>query len=281
MKRQIVTIADIERFAQYLKEMEYAKGSMEQYLRDVRAFAAWTEGEPVTKDALVRWKEHLQGKGYQAGTVNGKLASLNAFFKFAGWEGLHLRYLKVQRRLFRSAERELDRSEYARLIETAERAGKRRLALLMETICATGIRVSEARHITAEAVRRGRADIRCKGKIRTILLPEKLCRKLQRYAKKEKISSGEIFVTRTGRGLTRRQIWAEMKSLCAEAGVALSKVYPHNLRHLFARTFYRIYKDVVRLADVLGHSSVDTTRIYLVSTGAELACQIERLGLVS
>ena len=186
----------------------------------------------------------------------------------------------MQRRLFRSAERDLSREEYLRLIETAQAEGKERLALLMETICATGIRVSEVRYITVEAAKQGRAEISLKGKIRTILLPGKLCRKLLKYAKRQKTASGEIFLTRNGTGLSRRQIWAEMKAICRAAGVAASKVFPHNLRHLFARTFYRVTRDVAKLADVLGHSSIETTRIYLISTGAEHLRQLGRLQLI-
>lgn len=192
-----------------------------------------------------------------------------------------MKYLKIQRKMFRSPERELAKGEYLRLLETADALGKVRLRLLIETICATGIRVSEVKYITVETVQAGCTDIALKGKIRTILLPRKLCRKLQKYAKKQKITSGEIFLTRSGRGISRRQIWAEMKALCRKAGVPASKVFPHNLRHLFARTFYRACRDVAKLADVLGHSSIETTRIYLISTGIEHARQIERLGLIS
>ena len=192
-----------------------------------------------------------------------------------------MKYLKIQRKLFRGTEKELTKEEYIRLLETANSGGKVRLALLIETICATGIRVSEVKYITVEAVERGRAEIALKGKIRTILLPGKLCRKLQKYARKQKITSGEIFLTRSGKGISRRQIWAEMKALCKRADVAPSKVFPHNLRHLFARTFYRVCRDVAKLADVLGHSSIETTRIYLISTGVEHARQLERLGLIS
>lgn len=198
-----------------------------------------------------------------------------------GWQELRIKYLKIQRKLFRGTEKELTKEEYMRLIETACSLGKARLALLIETICATGIRVSEVRYITEEAIQAGRADIALKGKIRTILLPGKLCRKLQKYAKRQKITSGEIFLTRSGRGISRRQIWAEMKALCKKANVVPSKVFPHNLRHLFARTFYRACRDVAKLADVLGHSSIETTRIYLISTGIEHARQLERLGLIS
>ena len=189
--------------------------------------------------------------------------------------------LRIQRRLFRDESRELTKAEYERLVSAAEALGRERLALLLEAICATGIRVSEVRYLTVEAAGRGIAEIRLKGKIRTILLPGRLCRKLLKYARKQKTASGEIFVTGSGRGISRKQIWAEMKALCARAGVEASKVFPHNLRHLFARTFYRACRDVAKLADVLGHSSIETTRIYLISTGAEHARTLARLGLVS
>ena len=208
------------------------------------------------------------------------LAAVNAFFRFAGWEECRVRALRLQRRMFREPERELSREEYLRLLETARGRGQERLALLMETICATGIRVSEVRDITVEAVRAGRAEIALKGKIRTILLPGKLCRKLRKYAAARGIASGQVFLTRTGNSLSRKQIWAEMKALCQAAGVPASRVFPHNLRHLFARAFYRACRDVAKLADVLGHSSVETTRIYLLSTGAEHARYLEGLGLV-
>ena len=198
-----------------------------------------------------------------------------------GWEECRVRHLRLQRRLFREASRELNRAEYDRLLQAAQRQGKERLALLMETICATGIRVSEVHDITVEAVGAGKAEIALKGKIRTILLPGKLCHKLRKYAKRQKIASGELFLTRSGRPVSRKQIWAEMKAICRAAGVEASKVFPHNLRHLFARCFYRACRDVARLADVLGHSSIETTRIYLLSTGAEHAEILNRLRLIS
>ena len=268
-------------FRQWLMEDEREPSTIQKYLREVEAFAEWTEDRPVTKELVSRWKEYLQKSGHQPVTVNGKLSAVNKLFAFLGWSDCRVKYLKIQRRMFRSAEKELTRDDYTRLVETAGRLGRERLALLIETICATGIRVSEVKYITLEAVQAGRAEIALKGKIRTILLPGKLCRKLLKYARKKKIASGEIFLTRGGKGLSRRQIWAEMKALCLRAGVERSKVFPHNLRHLFARTFYRACRDVVKLADVLGHSSIETTRIYLVSTGAEHARQLERLRLIS
>lgn len=272
---------DIGRFSRHLHDLEYAPGSIEKYLRDLTAFQHWLAGRTVTQREIAAWKEYLRSLGYRSETVNTKLSALNRFFAFQGWGGLRARYYRIQRRFFRSTERELTREDYGRLLSTAENMGKTRLALLMEAICATGIRVSEVKYITLEALRAGRAEISLKGKVRTILIPGKLCRKLERYAKKQNIATGEIFLTRRGKGLSRRQIWAEMKALCARAGVAASKVFPHNLRHLFARTFYRASRDVAQLADVLGHSSMETTRIYLLSTGANHTRQLERLGLIS
>ena len=281
MEEHYLTTAQITAFGQYLRKEEREPSTVKKYLRNICAFTAWLENRPVTKEMAASWKEHLRRSGYQPDTINSMLSALNKFFAFANWPECRVKYLKIQRRMFRSMEKELTREEYIRLLETAHDLGKPRLALLMETICATGIRVSEVKYITVEAIQTGRADISLKGKIRTILIPGKLCRKLQKYAKKQKIASGEIFLTRNGKGLSRRQIWAEMKALCKNAGVAESKVFPHNLRHLFARTFYKACKDVAKLADVLGHSSIETTRIYLISTGEEHARQLEQLELIS
>lgn len=273
--------AQLTAFERYLRLEEREPGTIEKYLRDVRAFAVWLEGNPLDKEAVVAWKEHLLAAGYAPSTINSMLIAVNRFFRFQHWEELRVKTVRVQRRIFRSRERELTKEEYVRLLDTAHALGKERLALLMETICATGIRVSEVRYITVEAAQEGRAEIALKGKIRTILLPGKLRRKLLKYAKKQNTGSGEIFLTRTRKGMSRRQIWAEMKAICKQAGVAPSKVFPHNLRHLFARTFYKVCRDVVQLADVLGHSSVETTRIYLASTGDEYVRRMDRLGLVS
>lgn len=275
-----LTQEQITAYGFYLRREEHAPGTIEKYLRDIRAFAAWTENRPVTQELAAAWKEHLLATGHSPGTVNSMLAALNSLFRFLDWN-IQVKFLKIQRKLFRDQARELTREEYDLLVSTARASGKERLALLMEAICATGVRVSEVRYLTVEAARAGRADISLKGKIRTILLPGKLCRKLLKYARKNKIASGEIFITRSGKSMSRRQIWAEMKALCRAAGVDPRKVYPHNLRHLFARIFYKSCKDIARLADVLGHSSIETTRIYLVTTGAEHTRQLERLGLVS
>ncbi len=280
MSRHILTMDQLVLFQQHLAGEEREQSTIEKYIREIRFFQTWLTGRLVTTEIVASWKSYLRTEGYQPETINSKLSALNKFFKFVGWQEYRMKYLKIQRKLFRGTEKELTKAEYIRLLETANSGGKVRLALLIETICATGIRVSEVKYITEEAIQTGRADIALKGKIRTILLPGKLCRKLQKYARKQKITSGEIFLTRSGKGISRRQIWAEMKALCKKANVAPSKVFPHNLRHLFARTFYRACRDVAKLADVLGHSSIETTRIYLISTGVEHARQLERLGLI-
>ena len=280
MSRHILTMDQLVLFQQHLAGEEREQSTIEKYIREIRFFQTWLTGRSVTAEIVARWKNYLRAEGYQPETINSKLSALNKFFKFVGWQEYRMKYLKIQRKLFRGTEKELTKAEYIRLLETANSGGKVRLALLIETICATGIRVSEVKYITAETIQAGRAEIALKGKIRTILLPGKLCRKLQKYARKQKITSGEIFLTRSGKGISRRQIWAEMKALCKKANVAPSKVFPHNLRHLFARTFYRACRDVAKLADVLGHSSIETTRIYLISTGVEHARQLERLGLI-
>ncbi|MGI5934080.1 MAG: tyrosine-type recombinase/integrase [Lawsonibacter sp.] len=281
MTNRKLTPAVMDAFRARLLEEERAPGTVEKYLRDAGAFALWLEDRPVTREQTAAWKEWLLARGYAPVTVNSMLAAVHRLFACLGWSDCRVRFLRLQRRLFREERRELTREEYQRLVDAARRQGKRRLTLLLEAICATGIRVSEVRYLTVEAARRGRADVRLKGKLRTILLPDRLCRKLLRYAKEQKIRSGEIFLTRRGGRLSRCQIWAEMKGLCGAAGVAPSKVFPHNLRHLFARTFYQVCRDVVRLADVLGHSQVETTRIYLLSTGAEHRAVLERVCMIS
>lgn len=235
----------------------------------------------MKKEAGVRWKAFLLAQGCEPSTVNGKLTALDRFLCFLGQADCKVKHLKIQRRLFREAGRELTRREYDQLLAAARSTGRERLALLMESICSTGIQVSEVRYLTVDAARCGKVEVALKGKIRAILLPGKLCRKLLKYARKNKIASGEIFLTRSGTSLSRKQIWREMKGLCQRAGVAPTKVFPHNLRHLFARTFYQACRDVVKLADVLGHSSIGTTRIYLLSTGAEHAKVLEQLRLIS
>ena len=278
MNKQIA-LYQLSDFARQLQEDERSPATIENYLRHIRAFAAWAGGQADTKDLATQWKEHLISQ-YRPGTVNTMLVSLNRFFAFLGWHDCQVKTLRIQRRLFREESKELTRAEYERLVSAAQASGRERLVLLLETICSTGIRVSEVKYITVEALKLGKAEISLKGKIRTILLPNKLCRKLLKYAKKQRTASGEVFLTRNGTSLSGKQIWAEMKSVCEKARVAASKVFPHNLRHLFARVFFKACRDVAKLADVLGHSSMETTRIYLISTGAEHAHTLERVRLL-
>lgn len=280
MKNQTLTAAHIAAHAQFLHQEERAPATIQNYRRDVQSFCQWLDGRPVTKPLVAEWKEHLLAKNLAPATVNAKLAAVNSLLGFLGLSDCRVKTVKIQRRVFRDASRELTRDEYHRLLHAAQKQGRDRLALLMETICATGVRVSEVRYITVEALQNQRADITLKGKVRSILLPRKLCRKLLKYARRQKIRTGEIFRTRSGRPMSRGQIWHEMKSVCKAAGVAPSKVFPHNLRHLFATVFYKTCRDIVKLADLLGHSSINTTRIYLMTTGAEHARQLEELGLI-
>ena len=275
---ELVTERTVDGFRRELLRREYSHGTAESYVRSIRAFARWSGGA-MDRGLVLTWKARLTAQ-YAPATVNAMLAGLNRFFDFSGRPECRVKVLRLQRRSFREAERELDREEYRTLVRTARTLGRERLALVMETICATGIRVGEVPYITVEALRRGKAVVALKGKVRTILLPEKLCKKLLKYVKRQKITSGEVFLTGGGKRLSRVQIWAEMKRLCCAAGVAADKVFPHNLRHLFARTFYRACQDVVKLADILGHSSIETTRIYLLTTGTEHLRRLERLGLL-
>lgn len=276
----IITQEHIDAYCLSLLADERAAGTISKYRHDLTAFAHWLDGRTVTKETAAGWKSHLSYCGYAPRTVNSMLAAVNGFCRFMAWH-IKVKFLKIQRQIFRDSSRELTKEEYDRLLTAARESGQERLALIMETLCATGIRVSELRYITVEAAKAGRATITLKGKIRTILLSTKLCRKLVKYAKKQKNAAGEIFLTSSGKGISRRQVWYELKRLCKAAGVEPTKVFPHNLRHLFATTFYRACRDIVRLADMLGHSSIDTTRIYLMVSGTEQQRQLDRLGLVS
>lgn len=281
MNEHQVTPEQLQAYSKHLYLGEKSAATVEKYLRDVRAFARWLEGREITKERTSEWKACLIERNYAPASINAMLSALNSLLDFLGLMDCRVKILKIQRRMFRDSSRDLTRSDYDVLTATARSKGKERLALLMEAICATGIRVSEVKYLTVEAAREGRAEISLKGKIRTILIPMKLCRKLLKYAKRQRIASGEIFLTRNGTPISRRQIWAEMKGLCEAAGVAASKVFPHNLRHLFATIFYRVCRDIVKLADLLGHSNLETTRMYLLTTGAEHQRQLNRLGLVS
>lgn len=268
-------------FYRFLMEQERSHSTAEKYVRDVRAFFLWRENfreeEEITRQQAIRWKEFLLERKYAPVTINSMLSSVNSFFTFAGKQECRVKLLKIQKKVFRAKEKELTKREYERLLAEARKEGKHRLCLLMECIGNTGIRVSEVKYITVEAAKSGRTDIFLKGKIRTILLQKKLCRKLLEYAKKNKLQTGCIFRTKTGKEISRKQIWREMKALCTGAGVLPEKVFPHNLRHLFAVAFYKVSRDIVKLSDVLGHSSIETTRIYLLTTGEEHLKQMEKM----
>ena len=280
MSNYVMTKQLLEGYRQFLKEEERANGTITKYTRDVERFAAWLDGSTVSKEKNAEWKEYLIECGYCPSTINSMLASVHGFFRFAGWENWRTRFLRIQKRIFREQTRELEKSDYKKLIITARARKKERLALIIETIGSTGIRVSELKYLTVEALCQGQAVVSMKGKIRVILFPGKLIQKLLVYAKKNGVTSGEIFLTRNGTSISRKQIWAEMKWLCKIAGVAATKVFPNNLRHLFARIFYGSSKDIARLADVLGHSSIETTRIYLVTSGLEYQNWLDQLRLV-
>lgn len=274
-----ITGAQITQFQNRLMEDEKSTATIQKYLRDIEAFHTFAGEENVTKDMVIRYKQHLK-ENYKPSSVNSMLAAINRFFKEMGWFDCVVKALKVQRQTFRDRERELTKEEYFRLLKAAKQQNNMRLYLLMQTLCSTGIRISELQFITAQAVKTGRAVVSLKGKTRTVLIPSALCRELKRYAGEKEIDSGSIFVTRNGKPLDRSNVLHDMKALCEAAGVDRNKVFPHNLRHLFACLFYRVEKDLSRLADLLGHSNVNTTRIYTCVSGEEQAQQIERLGLV-
>lgn len=280
MNEKKLTVIMIGQFQKYLAEEEKSIATMEKYIRDVTAFADYCGENDIKKDTVIAYKQKLIERGYAPRSVNSMLASLNSLFSFLGWSELKVRSMKIQQQVFCSEEKELTRAEYERLCRTAERQKKERLSLILQTICSTGIRVSELPFITAEAVKSGKTTVSLKGKTRTVFLVKDLRRKLLCYIQKHGIGEGSVFVTRTGKPISRTNIWREMKSLCREAKVDPRKVFPHNLRHLFARIFYTIEKDIVRLADILGHSNVNTTRIYIVSTGSEHCRRMERMHLL-
>ena len=279
MKELVVTKAAVTTYLQFLKIQEKSKGTLEKYQRELLDLAKYLAGKKVTREDLVVWKEELE-KRYSPAGVNGRLVAANGFFSFFGRYDLRLKLLKIQKEIFMREEKELTRAEYGRLVRTAERKRKERLSLLIQTICATGIRVSELEFITVEAVKRGRAEVNCKGKRRVIFLPARLQKKLKAYAAKKGISEGVIFAAKSGRPLHRGNMWAEMKKLCKDAEVSPEKVFPHNLRHLFARIFYSLDKDIAKLADMLGHSNIETTRIYIMESGRIHRQKLERMRLV-
>ena len=279
MKRQKLQETMIPPYETALQEAEKSAATMEKYLHHVRQFVAHDAGRRIDKALVLEYKTRL-GKLYAPSSANAALAAVNGFLRFWGFESCCVKPFKVQKQVYCSEEKELTREEYVRLIKAAKEKSSERLALLLETICATGIRVSELPYITVEAVARGEAVVHCKGKTRTVFLPAALQKKLRRYMQSQKIQSGPVFITRTGKPMNRSNIWREMKALCERANVAPSKVFPHSLRHLFARTFYSIDHDVAKLTDLLGHSNINPTRIYLITTGAEHRRKMETMRLV-
>ncbi len=279
MKKRIITEKLIADFEIELRNDEKSGNTIEKYLRDVRCFADFINGNVIDKASVLEYKAQLE-KEYALASANSMLAAINSFFKFVGWYDCCVKQFKVQQKTYCSEESELTKQEYIALVRTAENKKNERLSLLIQTICGTGIRVSELEFVTVEAIKRGEADVSCKGKSRKVFIVKELCKKLQKYAKEHNITSGTIFITKTGKPMNRSNIWREMKSLCEQAGVNPNKVFPHNLRHLFARTFYGIEKDIAKLADILGHISINTTRIYIITTGAEHRRKLENMRLI-
>ena len=279
MKGRFLTQEIIFDFKAHLIFEERSSATVEKYIRDVKAFAAFVNGAEATKEAVIEYKKYLQ-ENYAVRSVNSMLASINSLFVFLRWHELKVKSIKLQQQIYRPEEKELTKAEYTRLCRTAEKKHNERLNLILQTICGTGIRVSELQYITVEAVKCGEATVSLKGKTRLVFIVKELQKKLLRYAAEQNIKSGMIFVTRTGKPISRTNIWREMKALCNEAGVSSQKVFPHNLRHLFARTFYGIEKDIAKLADILAHSSINTTRIYIISTGTEHRRRMENMRLI-
>lgn len=279
MKKRIITNQTIKSFEKYLLENEKAPATIDKYMRDIRYFAEYAAEHALDKTLVLDYKGMLE-QNYAIRSANSMLAALNAFLRFVGWNDLCVKQFKVQKEAYCSEEKELTKAEYTALVRTAEQKKNERLSLVVQTICGTGIRVSELQSITVEAVRRGEAVVSCKGKTRKIFIVKALQKKLLRYAVEQGITTGILFVTKNGKPLDRSNIWRQMKELCEQAGVSPEKVFPHNLRHLFARTFYGIEKDIAKLADILGHSNINTTRIYIITTGAEHQRRMENMRLI-
>lgn len=274
-----ITVELINNFKNYLINEEKSQATLEKYVRDITAFMVWLAGRIVDKATVIEYKNTII-ETYAPASANSMLSSINSFFVYMEWYDCKVKTFKIQKQIFANKEKELSKNEYEKLLKAAKNKNNEKLYLLMQTICGTGIRVSELRFVTKESVLKGQAVINCKGKMRVVILPDKLCSALRKYAKDQKIVSGSIFISKNGKPLDRSNIWRMLKNLCDDAGVSKDKVFPHNFRHLFARTYYSIEKDVVRLADILGHSSVNTTRIYTMETGDVHRMQLQKLGLL-
>lgn len=275
-----LTKEHIDKFIIYLRNEERAESTVQKYKKDLLEFYIFLpEGQQLDKNTVLNWKAEMM-RQYSVSTVNTKIAALNGLFIFLGWHDCRVKPVKQQRKIFRDKDRELTRAEYFCLLDAAKREGNKRLYYLMETLCSTGIRISELKFITVEALEIGHVNVNCKGKLRPVILTKKLRRALKEYCRVQHIQSGSVFVTRNGKPLDRSNIWREMQRLCERAGVDAHKVFPHNFRHLFAVSFYGLEKDIAKLADLLGHASIETTRIYIMESGAEHERQVDRLGLV-
>ncbi len=280
MENRTITKKMISEFKSYLLSEEKSSATVEKYIRDITRLYAFAKGKTVTKELVIEYKGMLRNEGYAVRSINSMLSSINSFFVYLGWYGIKTKLIKIQQQIFCPEEKELSKAEYIRLVNTARARKNERLSLIIQTICSTGIRVSELENITVEAVRAGQAVVSCKGKTRIVFITSDLRKKLLRYTSEQNIKTGSVFVTRCGKPVCRTNIWRDMKSLCAAAGVNPNKVFPHNLRHLFARVFYGIEKDIAKLADILGHSSINTTRIYIISSGEEHRRCMENMRLV-
>ena len=274
-----ITDALIQKYKEYLCTEEKSEATIEKYIRDITAFKKWLAEQILNKQKVLDYKNYLI-QNYAPASVNSVISSMNSFFEFCNWYEMRIKTIKIQKQIFAKAERELTKAEYTRLLIAAQSKKQNRLHLLLQTICSTGIRISELKFITVESLKNETAEISCKGKLRYVFLPRSLCKALAKYAKQQKIRSGSIFVSRNGNPLDRSNVWSEMKKLCDVAGVSRNKVFPHNLRHLFAKVYYSVQKDIVRLADILGHSSINTTRIYTKESGEIHRVQIQKLGLL-
>ena len=280
MEGRFLTTNILEQFKMHLISEEKSANTIEKYMRDVKAFSAFLNEQEITKELTIEYKQKMIEDGYAVKSINSMLASINSLFSFLGWYDCKVKAIRQQRQIFCSEDKELTKAEYVRLLNAAKQKKNDRLNLIIQTICGTGIRVSELQFITVEAAKVGEATVNCKGKIRAIFIVNDLKKKLLQYAKARHISTGSIFITRNRKPVSRTNIWREMKALCVDANVNPNKVFPHNLRHLFARTFYGLEKDIAKLADILGHSSINTTRIYIISTGDEHRRRLENMQLI-
>lgn len=278
MNHRQCTTQNLNEFKRKLIQEEKSEVTLQKYMRDVMKFLDYASHQEITKDLILSYKKHLQDEGYALRSINSMIASLNSFLEFMGWSDFKVRNLRVQKQMYSTEEKELTKNDYFRLLKASE--GQYQLHLILQTICSTGIRISELKYFTVESVKSGEISVQCKCKTRVILIPRELKKKLIHYAKEKNIESGSVFITKNGKPVDRSNIWKQMKQLCEKANVSTQKVFPHNLRKLFARTFYAMEKDIAKLADILGHGSINTTRIYIMTTGQEHRRKIERLGLI-